>query len=311
MPKRNGSMPFPKYRAGAAEKSVAEATAALEAFSQKARVTAARVVIHEGEAYAFKARIPTVDPRDFRGSIEASLEENVPIPIDDAVFEYDVMAVDAVRGQTAVSVSVVSKKTVSEYISLFGAAGIDVVSLETEARALARALFRPGEKGIRAVLDVKPRHSTVFVAEDGFVTFSSSIEVGAKDLETAVGKTFGVDAAAARALIDEKGFGPDADPAIIDAMIPVLSTIRDELAKVITFSKSQAKKGEAAGEVSEVVLAGETALVTGVDSYISATSKLPVRVGSVWTNVPALEGEVPSLPRRESLDYAALIGALI
>lgn len=311
MPKRNGSAQFPKFRAGASEKSVAEASAALEAFSQKAGIKAARIVVHEGEAYAFKAKVPTTDRRDLRGAVEASLEENVPVPVSEAVFEYDVMEVDEVRGQTTVAVSVVSKAAVSEYISLFGSAGIDVVSLETEARAIARALFKPGEKGTRAVLAVKPRHSTVFVAEDGFVTFSSSIEVGAKDLETAVAKTLGVDAEAARALIAEKGFGPDADPAIIDAMIPVLSTIRDELAKVITFSKSQAKKGEAAGEVGEVVLVGEAALVNGVDSYVSATSKLPVRIGSVWTNVSSLNGRVPELPRRESLDYAALIGSLI
>ncbi|HVU06465.1 MAG TPA: pilus assembly protein PilM [Candidatus Paceibacterota bacterium] len=313
-PKAYGILPFPRIHMSSKEekgdKALAEAAAALKSFADDKRYGAVRVVIHEGDAYVFKLKVPTMSPAEIRPAIESALEENVPIPPSEALFEYDVIAVDEVRGETHVAVSAVSEVVVQQYLDILSSGGLMPVSFETESRSLARALVPQGDKGAHAVLHIHTRHSVVFIVEKGKVVFSSSIEVGSNDLETAVGKTFDVSSEDAKALVSGAPASkqvPDAE--FFDAMLPVFSTLRDELGKVIIYFHTEARKNGGAEDVADIILAGSAARVPGLARYVSLSSKVPAKVGSVWTNVLSPDRDLPDLDERSSLDYGSLIGA--
>lgn len=313
-PKAYGVVSFPRVHMSPKEtkvdKAVVEAGTALKAFADANRYQAVRAVIHEGDAYVFKLKVPTTDPAEIRPAIESALEENVPIPPSEAIFEYDVVSVDHTRGETCVAVSAVAEAVVERYLSVLQAGTLAPVSFETESRALARALVAPGDMGAHAVLYVHAHHSVVFIVEKGKVVFSSSIEVGSADLETAVAKTFNASPADAKALV----LGGEvkqqiADAELFDSMLPVFSTLRDELGKVIIYFHAEARKNGGVEEIADVILAGSAARIPGVARYVSLSSKVPARVGSVWTNVLSPDKELPDLDERSSLDYGSLIGA--
>jgi Tfp pilus assembly PilM family ATPase len=312
-PRSWGASPFPRIHIGASdEKLKAEAIAALSAWSKERKVRAIRAVIHEDEAYVFKVTMPTADPAEIRPAIEALLEENVPIPPSDAIFEYDIIACDPKLGETTAAVTVLSQKSVSEYLDLFGAAGLDAISLDTESRSLARALFAQSDTGVHAVLAIAERHSIVFIVERGSVVFSSSLEVGSRDLDRAIAKTLGLGEEEARKLKDEKAFAEEGgDMKLFEAMLPVFSTIRDELSKVIVFWKAQAKKERDFKDIEDVVLTGSDSLIVGFSRYVSLTSKTSAKIASVWTNVLSTDEALPMIAKNESLDYGAVIGNLL
>ncbi len=312
-PKDYGCVPFPRTHLGENnEKGRSEAISALKSWATAHECSSARAIIHEDEVYVFKVTVPTTDKNEIRPAIEALLEENVPIPPSDCIFEYEALAVDYTLKETTLAVSVVSKKSVGEYLDIFSSAGITVAGFETEARAMARALFTPQDLLVHAVLYIAEHHSVVFIVEKGTVVWSSSLEVGSADLDKAIAKTLGTTPEAARALKLEKAFTEtDGDISLFEAMLPVFSTIRDELGKILSYWKSQSKKERDAKEITDVVLIGRDTMVAGFPRYISLISKLPAKTGSVWTNVLSVEEKIPELSRRDSLDFGTVIGSLL
>jgi Tfp pilus assembly PilM family ATPase len=312
-PKKFGSSPFPRFHLAALdEKMKADAVASLKKWAVDNRYSAVRAVVHEDEAYVFKVTVPTASEGEIRAAIEGVLEENVPIPPGDAIFEYDVIAVDQKLQETTVAVSVLSHNSILESIGLFETAGLSVISLDTEARALARALFSKGDRGVHVVLSLTDHHSIVFIVENGAVVFSSSLKTGSIDLDKAIARAFNITEAEARKMKLEKAFTDiDGDTKCFEAMLPVFSFIRDELAKVLVYWKGQAKHERHFRDVNDIVLCGSDAMIAGFDRYVAVTAKTPTRVGSVWTNVLSINENVPELPRRESLDYGVVIGTLL
>ncbi|MFA6095850.1 MAG: pilus assembly protein PilM [Candidatus Paceibacterota bacterium] len=311
--KRFGARPFPRVHIDAAnEKSRAESAAALGALSTEFGFRNVRVLVHEDEAYVFRLTVPSTDESTFREAIESVLEENVPIPPAEAVFEYEVARRDEEKGETVLGVSVLPESVLGLYAELVRSGGLFPVSFETESRSLARSLIPHGDQRARAILDIKADHSVMCVVEAGAVVFSSSIGVGTSDMVNAIAKSFGISIDAAKKMRAEQGFSQNKeDTKMFDAMMPVLSTLHDEVGKMLVYWSTQAKKNHGTEAVEDIIISGESAALAGVAKYISITSRIPVRIASVWDKVLDPRDSLPDLSRRESLDYAALIGILL
>lgn len=312
-PKSYGSMEFPNLHLGSLnEKSRNEAIAALTTWAKNQKCESARLVIHEGEAYVFKITVPTTIQSEIRASIEGVLEENVPVHPNEAVFEFDVISKDTTAGTSLVAVSVISKGPAREIIEIFNASGIQVVSLETESRALSRALFPKHDEGTHAVISINEHHSVIFIVEKGAVVFSSALEVGSIDLDRAIAKEFGITQPAARALKLEKAFSEsDGDMKLFEAMAPTFSLIQEELGKMLVYWRTQNKKNNQVKEIKSIVLSGGDTLIAGFSRYVTSEAHVPVKPGSVWTNVLSVEENIPNILYRDSFEYGTVIGALL
>lgn len=313
IPKDFGTITLPKVRtAPDAGKAREEVSNTIRAWSKERKQKMLHVITHEDEVYVFKVTVPTTNLKEIHSAIEALLEENVPIPPSDCLFEYDVVSSDETLKETTVAVSVISQSAAINYLNLFKEAGVQVVSLETEARAAAKALFTKDETGVHAVLVIARHHSIIFIAEKGSVVFSSSVPAGQIDLTKAIAKTLGITDEEAEKLKKEKAStGNETDMKLFEAMIPVFGMLRDELGKVLAYWKTQGKKERNFTDVSDVILLGRDSLTTGFAQYISSSSKIPAKVGSVWTNTLPPDVSLPKLHKADSLDYAALVGTIL
>ncbi|PJE74564.1 MAG: hypothetical protein COV01_00840 [Candidatus Taylorbacteria bacterium CG10_big_fil_rev_8_21_14_0_10_41_48] len=312
VPKNFGVIDFPELRMeDQDQKSRDEAIEKLSSFSMEKGYRAVRVLIHEDEAYVFQITVPSTDVSTFTNAVESSLEENVPLSPSDALFEYEIVSTDEERGETLLSVTVVSQKTISSHADILGFGGLFPVSFETEARALSRALVMRGDTGVHALLHIGRKHSFMAIIEKGIVSFSSSINVGSKDIISAVSKSLNMSLPDTEKFILENGFeiGKE-DMRIFDASMPVLSTFHDEIGKMLVYWKARSRKGDVP-PISDIILSGKYSLMNGIAKYMSVTSQLPTRVGSVWTNILDPKELPPTLTEQESLDYGSFIGALI
>jgi len=312
-PKDFGMLNFPRLYKGTIDDAVRkEAVSILKKWASTRTIKAVHALIHEAEAYVFKVTVPTTHPKEINSALEALLEENVPIPPSDALFEYTVLASDEHLAETTVAVSVISRKSAEQYLNIFSESGIGIASLDTESRTIAKAIFPAGDTGVHAVLSIAYRHSIVSIIEKGAVVFSSSIEVGEYDLVRAIAKTLNITEEAAEAL--RKKDSPDdneKDMKLFEAMMPVFGTIRDELGKMLVYWKTQGKKERVFNDITDITLLGKSSMAPGFAEYITASSKIPARIGSVWTNTLSPETSLPRLHKNESLDYGSLIGTLL
>lgn len=312
-PKDFGTLPFPRLYNDKADEAVKkEAILVLKKWAVPRNIKIVNAIIHEDEAYVFKVTVPTNNPKEIRPALEALLEENVPIPPSDALFEYSILASDQNLSETTVAVSVISKTSALKYLDVFAQGDISVVSLETESRAIAKTIFPKNDTGVHAVLSIAKRHSVVCIIEKGAVVFSSSIEVGDTDLTRAVAMTLNIKEDAAETMRKRDGrTDNETDIQLFEAMMPVFGTIRDELGKMLVYWKTQGKKERQFVDISDIILLGSGSVAPGFAEYITAASKIPAKIGSVWTNTLSPESCLPRLHKNDSLDYGSLIGTLV
>src|SRR3989344_5208207 len=124
---------------GAVRDTHALATALIE-LKKKVGIMCAHAALPEEGAYVFSMHVPMHSTRaQIMNMIEFELENRVPIPPAQAVYDFDTIDVWDEHGEE-IAVTVFPRELADGYVESFALAGIDLVSLEIEARSIARAV---------------------------------------------------------------------------------------------------------------------------------------------------------------------------
>jgi len=143
----------------------------LKKVKEKMGLTFVRVALPESRMYLFTVDVPNMREDAVRGYIETKLEENVPIPPAEVIFEFDTYE------KNKISVSAFSEKLIQSYLSACTLAGLTVLGFDTEPRCLLRALNT--EKTVLYV-DISDRNTSMYVVSARVALFSSTIPFGAE-----------------------------------------------------------------------------------------------------------------------------------
>ncbi|TAK57405.1 hypothetical protein EPO17_01985, partial [Patescibacteria group bacterium] len=138
-----------------------------------------RVSLPEEKTFLFRTEIPyTEDNKEIKSSLEFKLEENVPIPPAETIFEFDVIRSSQEHpDHLDVSVSAVPEKVISTYANVLRSAELTPLSFEVETRAIAKSVIRKGDQGTIMVVDVGVIKTGVYIVSGGVVRFSSTLSI--------------------------------------------------------------------------------------------------------------------------------------
>lgn len=268
--------------------------------------------LSEEKAYLFKTEIPRVPRKEIRGVLEFKLEENVPIPVREAIFDYTLIAPAGQErdGHVSAGVTVLPQKVVDTYIELLDTAGLTPLSFEIEAQAISRAVVAKGDRGTYLIVNFGEYKTGLFIVSEEVVHFTSTVGIGGAHITEALAKHLSVSAQeAGRIKRDHATFRDKKNVGLFLSLMNVISVLKDEINKLAVYWRTHnSSTGAADGTIGKVVLCGRDAGLTGFSEYLSLVFELPVEVGSVWRNVCSLEEYIPPLSFDESLDYAAAVG---
>ncbi len=286
--------------------------AALKKFQRANELSFVEVAIPEDKAYVFTTEIPVGDEESIRNHIEFHLEENVPILLADAVYDYFVIRKNEKTNTFFASVSVVPLAVTEDYIELFAKCGMTVVSFLVENQALTRSVIAKGDKRTALLVSVRHRKSVLSVISEEAVQFTSTVPIGSQDFTAAVMKEFKLPEAEARKLKREKGFARSKEnEAIFMSLVNTVSALKDEINRVYTYWESYREKNK--GEVlispiSRIVLSGRDSSLAGFREYIALSMHTDVELANVWTNVLTFDEGIPPIEYAESLNFGTSIG---
>jgi len=102
-----------------------------------------RVSLPEEQIYVFKLHLDKKNLNSIEEGIELSLEEHIPIPAEEAVFDYELLEEN--ENNLSVQVAVIPKNVIESYFSIFENTGISVVSFEPETQAIVRSILKKGK----------------------------------------------------------------------------------------------------------------------------------------------------------------------
>jgi type IV pilus assembly protein PilM len=116
--------------------------------------------------------------------IEFSFSEHVPLPLDDAVYDFDTVGVT--RNTVVVSVTAAPKELIVGYERALAAAGFSVRSIELEAYAVARSVTKnttTASPGVEMIVDVGYSRAGIIIVKNNIPIFSITTPGGGKQID--------------------------------------------------------------------------------------------------------------------------------
>jgi len=233
------------------------------------------------------------DEKQLANAIRFRAQETLPIPIDEAVLDYQVLGEGVGEdGQPTkrVLLVVAYRELIDRYVDACKKAGITLTGIDLEAFALLRALQAPqdgvGTDATAALVVVAIGHErSTFAVSDGRVCeFTRVLEWGGSALNVAIARS--VDAAPsevegtkrALSLMDEmvpEGITADQAKAAREAMRRAIQTFARELVSSLQYYQNQ----PGSLGIGEIVLTGGTAHLPGLAGELERLIGVHVRVG--------------------------------
>ncbi|HCR52748.1 TPA: hypothetical protein DIV48_03880 [Candidatus Kaiserbacteria bacterium] len=276
--------------------------------AKAAGISAANVALPESKSYLFETTAPGTNKAEWRIAIEQHLDELVPLPPPETVF--DVVKIGRGEHGDALLAGIgFARRIVDDTLSVFDQANVRVQALEGEMFASSRALLPFGDDSTALIIDVGRSTTKMSIVARRIPCFATTIGIAGHALTLAVQKHFGVTEAEARKIKAERGIVPvPGNEDYLAAMLSTASAIRDEISHRLEYWQGKATSPGRRAPVTHALLVGGNASVRGFPEYLEGALGIPVVAGDVFTNFASRDVWIPTLDYTESLVYATAIG---
>jgi type IV pilus assembly protein PilM len=237
------------------------------------------------------------DPKQLTNAIRFRAQEALPIPLEEAVLDYQVLEEtvnDAGEKVHKILLVVAYRELVDRYVAACRKAGITLVGIDLEAFALLRALAAPREEDTDkvAVVAVAVGHDrSTFAVSDGRVCeFTRVLEWGGQNLNIAIARALDVTPSEAEPIkrllsLDEgpapEGITAEHFSAARDAAVGQVNTFARELVSSLQFYQSQ----PGSLGIGEIIITGGTAHLGGFAAQLQRLIGVKVRIGDPLVRV--------------------------
>ena len=238
------------------------------------------------------------DPKQLANAIRYRAQEAMPIPIDEAVLDYQILSeTKNEEGETIRRILLVLayRDLVDRYVAACRKAGLQLVGIDLEAFALLRALAAPPEQAVEskaALVAVAVGHErTTLAVSDGRVCeFTRVLDWGGQALNVALARSLDLSPSEVDGLKREFSLegGPRPDrmteeqaQKAQDALRRQVQSFARELVSSLQFYQNQ----PGSLSIGEIVVTGGTAHLSGFAEELQRTIGVRVRVGNPLVRV--------------------------
>ncbi len=241
-------------------------------------------------------KLPPVGRDKIMQMVHYEAEQNVPFPIDEVVWDYQLVSG---IGTDELNVMLVAAKieSIKRLTDCVQAAGLEPEIVDVAPMALYNAVRYnyPGLEGCTMVLDIGARSSNLIFVEENRI-FSRSIPVAGNAATQELMKEFDVGYEEAEELKRQHGFvalggvyaGPENKVAdrVSRIVRGVVTRLHAEVSRSINFYRSQ----QGGNPPSRVFLAGGSSVLPHMDTFFREKLKVPVEALNPFANIPVSPG---------------------
>ena len=224
------------------------------------------------------------DPAQLDNAVRFRAQEELPIPIEDAVLDYHVLSETTDRTGASLKrilLVVAYRELVDRYVSACRSAGIDLAGIDLEAFALLRAMGAPRDADAGAalvVVAVGHDRSTFAVSDGRACEFARVLEWGGNSLNVALARALNVVPSETEELkrtLDLSVTTDTENTAAKEAVRRQIETFARQLVSSLQFYQNQ----PSSLSIGEIVLTGGTAHMRGLAEELQRLIGVTVRVG--------------------------------
>ncbi len=229
--------------------------------------------------------LPKMNPQELASTIKYQADQFIPMATDDSKIDWAVIGDSpAEEGKAEVLLASVSNAFSEKRLEMLESIGLNVIGLEPEALALARALTpAAGATNAQMIVDMGEYATDIVVTLGGMPRLVRSIPTGGQSLLKSAKQNLNIDDNQARQFVYKFGFDKTKlEGQIFKALEPTAQVIISEVQKSLKFFSTRYQNTQLSG----IVTSGAAALLPGFHQYLSASANnTPVQAGNSWQNV--------------------------
>ncbi len=246
--------------------------------------------------------MPASATEDLRPAIEAQAKKVFPLPVEEMVLDSVVLDKEALKNAgkqegadgardkyIKIFLTGAPKVLIQKYLDLFGKAGLELVSLETEIMSLVRALVSEEEAQIM-IVDIGARRTNVLISDGGIPYLTRGIKGGGEDITKALAKGMGISEKEAEVAKRDLGLGSSTLPKPLqDALQPIVHEMKYALQMYADQAFHDHK------DVEKILITGGSAHLPGIDPYLTSALNINVYIANPWSRIAAPREAKPIL----------------
>lgn len=263
----------------------------LKKMTAKAKTTTKRTVSSLPISSIFSSilSVPTTNEKEVKDAVLLQAKKLIPVPLEEMSLDTKVIdkveKTETTKASTRVLVTAAPKALVNKYVEIFKQAGLELVSLESEAFAEIRALIGKDRSTIM-VVDVGSLRTNIIIVEKGIPFVTRSIATGGNAITQTIAKTLGIPTEQAESMKRDiksmQAFAPTGD------LSPILTVLTKPILEEIRYSFNQYQSQENGGgakRIEKIILTGGSSLLPRLPEFLTQQMGVNTYLGNPWARV--------------------------
>lgn len=247
----------------------------------------------------------TLPEKELRKSFKYEMDKYVPMSLNDAKADYTIIGPSPNDpAKTEILISSVAKDYAESTMELIEKTGLNIIAMEPEPLAMARALNLPGAIDATMVVDFGEKSTDIVINYKDQPRVVRSIPGGFTTLIQAVANGLSVREDQSRQFILKFGLDQNqVEGQVFKILNTHLDTFATELAKSVRFFQTKYINGKVGG----IVLSGYAGVIPLFAEFIEAKTSVPTIKGNPWQLVRTTPQQQQALMSVAS-EFAVVIG---
>jgi type IV pilus assembly protein PilM len=260
---------------------------------KETRVSTNHVVLGLPSANVFASVIstPKLTPAELGKAINYQADQYIPMALSEVKLDWAIL--DSGKSDDEMDVLLVAapNSAANKYLEIMEKAGLEIVALEANALAVARALVPPS--GVAAViLDMSSLSSDLTVVYKNAPRLIRSVSIGVQTFVAAVSQALGLEITQAEQFTYRFGLtSTKLEGQVLKAVRPSLDSLVSEVEKSVKFFTGR----YADVKPEKLILTGLGVALPELPTYMANATGLPVEIGNAWVNVSYPAGQQEKL----------------
>ena len=258
-----------------------------------------------GKTFTSIVETETLPEKELRKSFKYEMDKYVPMAMADAKADYVILGLSPNDpAKTEVLVSSVAKDYAESTMEMIEKTGLNIIAMEPEPLAAARALTPPGAIDATMIVDFGEKSTDLVVTFKNQPRLVRYIPGGFGVLVKAVASGLGVREDQARQFILKFGLDQaQVEGQVFKILSTHLDTFASELAKSVRFFQTK----YVGGKIGGIVLTGYASTIPLFCEYIEAKTQIPCSEGLPWQMVRVTQQQQQALSQ-VAAEFAVVIG---
>ena len=255
---------------------------------------------------------PIIDPKELRAAIEFQAQEAIPIPLDEAILDFQVLSTTPGEadggGRQQVLIVAAQRDMIAQFMAVAKKAGLSVDGIDLQAFALMRSVAppvafvdqgAPQADGASALINVGAGISNIVVASGGTPQFTRVVNIGYESLVQALMQNRGVthqEADLMRLTVGLTGSAAaaaDLEAVTVTEIHGVLDSSCESFADEIRRSVDYYHSLQQDAPIARILLSGEGSLTRNMCDYLAGALHLPVALGNPLQFIAENKSKLP------------------